>query len=86
MALLDENGRPMAKTAIATDLLERLQDLARFTQNAAEVDALRRLRKLAYERINDAGWLRNTFRERGSHSDLMRLSSQYWMTGVMPAA
>ena len=85
MALLDENGRPMAKTAIATDLLERLQDLARFTQNAAEVDALRRLRKLAYERVNDAGWLRSTFRERGSHSDLMRLSSQYWMTGVMPA-
>ncbi|MDY7576141.1 YbdK family carboxylate-amine ligase [Actimicrobium sp. CCI2.3] len=85
MALLDEDGRPMAKTAIATDLLERLQDLARYTQNAAEVDALSRLRKLAYERVNDAGWLRTTFRERGSHSDLMRLSSQLWMTGVMPA-
>ncbi|EGF30319.1 hypothetical protein IMCC9480_1705 [Oxalobacteraceae bacterium IMCC9480] len=84
MAVLDENGRPMAKTAIATDLLDRLQDLARYTQNDAEVDALRRLRKLAYERVNDAGWLRSTFRQRGSHSDLMRLSSQLWMTDVMP--
>lgn len=85
MALLDEHGRPMAKTSIAADLLDRLQDLARYTQNDAEVDALRRLRKLAYERVNDAGWLRNTFRQRGSHSDLMRLSSQLWMTDAMPA-
>jgi carboxylate-amine ligase len=84
MALLDENGRPMAKTAIATDLLERLQGLAPYTQNAAEVDALHRLRQMAYQKLNDAGWLRRTFRQRGSHSDLMRLSSQLWMTDTVP--
>jgi carboxylate-amine ligase len=84
MALLDENGRPMAKTAIATDLLERLQGLAPYTQNAAEVDALHRLRQMAYQKLNDAGWLRRTFRQRGSHSDLLRLSSQLWMTDTVP--
>ena len=83
IALLDENGTPMAKSPISVDLLNRLQDLARFAQNDAEHLALRRLRKLAYEKRNDAGWLRETYRQRGSHSDLMRLASQLWMTDVM---
>ena len=83
LALLDDNGTPMEKTSISGDLLNRLQDLARYAQNDAEHLALRRLRKLAYEKINDAGWLRNTYRQRGSHSDLMRLAAQMWMTDSM---
>ena len=82
MALQDDSGTPMAKTRIAADLLDRLQDLARYAQNEAEHAALRRLRQLAHEKRNDAGWLRETYRQRGSHSDLMRLASQMWMSDL----
>ena len=83
IALLDDDGIPTSKTPIALDILGRLQDLARFTQNAAEDLALSRLRKLAYEKRNDASWLREIFHRRGSHSELMRLSAQVWMTDTL---
>jgi glutamate---cysteine ligase / carboxylate-amine ligase len=61
-------------------LLTRLHDLKRYAQNEADVLALRRLRHMAYGRLNDAGWLRQTFRERGSLNELMRMSADLWMT------
>jgi glutamate---cysteine ligase / carboxylate-amine ligase len=67
------------KKAIFVSILDRLQDLRRYTRNDAEVQALKRLRHLAYERINDAAWLRKTYQQRGSLNDVMRLSSELWM-------
>ena len=67
------------KQAIFTSVLDRLQDLKRYAQNDAERMALKRLRYMAYERINDAGWLRKTFKQRGSLNDVMRISSELWM-------
>ena len=74
----EENTPP--RQALSVGILERLDDLKRFTQNDAELLALRRLRNLAYEQLNDAGWLRQTFKQRGSLSDVMRLSSELWMS------
>ncbi|MEC5216948.1 carboxylate-amine ligase [Actimicrobium sp. GrIS 1.19] len=82
IGLVDANGAPTEKLPIAVDLLDRLQDLARYTVNEAEEQALQKLRQLAQEKVNDAGWLRRTFRQRGSHNDLMRLASQLWMTST----
>ena len=79
IALLDHLGKPAVKTRISADILDRLQYLARFAQNEAEHRALQRLRQLATDKRNDAGWLRDAFRRRGSHSELMRLSAQLWM-------
>ena len=79
IALLDDSGRPSIKTRISVDILERLDHLARFVQNDAERLALQRLRQLATDKRNDAGWLREVFRHRGSHSESMRLSAQMWM-------
>lgn len=73
-----------AKQPIFTSVLERLQDLERYTQNEAEVLALKRLRHIAYERVNDAGWLRQKYKQRGSLNDVMRLASELWMTHSAP--
>jgi carboxylate-amine ligase len=73
-----------AKQPIHVSLLERLQDLMSYTQNAAEDAAIKRLRQIAQSRVNDAGWLRQTFRQRRSHSDLMRLSSRIWEGRAAP--
>jgi carboxylate-amine ligase len=62
------------------DVLERLQDLRRYAQSEEDQLALKRLRHMAYERVNDAAWLRQTFKHRGSLNDLMRLSASLWMT------
>jgi carboxylate-amine ligase len=69
-----------SKQPIFTSVLERLQDLERYTENEAEVLALKRLRKIAYERVNDAGWLRQKYKQRGSLNDVTRLASELWMT------
>ena len=67
------------KQSIFVSILDRLQDLKRYAQNEAEVQALKRLRHMAYERLNDAAWLRETYKKRGSLNDVMRLSSELWM-------
>jgi carboxylate-amine ligase len=67
-----------AQQAIFVSLLDRLQDLQRYTQNKAEMLALKRLRHIAYERLNDAGWLRKKYRDRGSLNDVTRLASELW--------
>lgn len=74
-----ERRSAASKEPIFTSVLQRLQDLTRFAQSEADLQVLRRLRLLAYERLNDAAWLRRTYRDRGSLSDTMRLSAQMWM-------
>ena len=85
IAMLDDGGKPSRKAQISVDILDRLDELKRFAQNAAEHQALLRLRQRASEKRNDAGWLREAFRRRGSHSELMRLSAQLWMGDAISA-
>ncbi|HYD95389.1 MAG TPA: YbdK family carboxylate-amine ligase [Noviherbaspirillum sp.] len=75
----DDKVSPAGKQSIFVNILDRLQDLKRYAQNEAELQALKRLRHMAYERLNDATWLRETYRKRGSLNDVMRLSSELWM-------
>ncbi|RZI43599.1 glutamate--cysteine ligase [Herbaspirillum sp. HC18] len=75
----DDKTSAAGKQSIFVSILDRLQDLKRYAQNEAELQALKRLRHMAYERLNDAAWLRETFRKRGSLNDVMRLSSELWM-------
>ncbi len=67
------------KQTIASDILAHLQDLKRFAQNDADLMALMRLGHIASEGVNDAAWLRKTFKQRGSLNDVMRISSEVWM-------
>lgn len=73
-----------AKQSIFVNVLDHLHDLKRYVQNDAETLALKRLRYVAYERANDAGWLRKTYKQRGSLNDVMRLSSELWMKDSAP--
>jgi glutamate---cysteine ligase / carboxylate-amine ligase len=72
------------RQSIFISILDRLNDLKRFAQNDAELHALLRLRQIANERINDAAWLRKTYKQRGSLNDVMRLSSELWMKHTSP--
>ena len=69
----------VSKCPIFIDMLDHMRTLQRYAQNDADRLALQRLRHMAYRRQNDAAWLRQTFRQRGSLNDVMRLSSQLWM-------
>jgi carboxylate-amine ligase len=73
-----------AKKALHLDILERLQDLYQHTQNETEQFVLKRLRHIAYERINDATWLRNTYSQHESLNEMMRFSSRLWMEDATP--
>ncbi|MDB5765160.1 MAG: glutamate--cysteine ligase [Herminiimonas sp.] len=75
-----EKDAASSRQSIFVDVLDHLHHLQGYAQNDADLIALKRLRHMAYERINDAGWLRRTFKQRGSLNDVMRLSSQLWMT------
>jgi carboxylate-amine ligase len=79
-----EQAGDTPKQSIYVDILDRLQDLQRYTQNAAEVQALKRLRIMTYERLNDAAWLRQAYKQRGSLNDVMRMSSELWMRHTSP--
>lgn len=72
-------GKASCKQSIYVSILDRLQDLKRYAQNEADLQALKKLRHMAYERLNDATWLRDTYKQRGSLNDVMRLSSELWM-------
>gem|GEM_PF-5604196 len=61
-----------------------MQDLERYTQNKADAAALKRLRFMTYERLNDAAWLRQAYKQRGSLNDVMRMSSELWMKHTEP--
>ncbi|HEX2531599.1 MAG TPA: YbdK family carboxylate-amine ligase [Burkholderiaceae bacterium] len=73
-----------SKQPIFVSILDRLQDLKRFAQSEADILALKRLRCMTYERLNDATWLRKTYKQRGSLSDVTRMSSELWMNHVEP--
>ena len=68
-----------AKQTIFLNILDRLHDLRAYAQNDAELQAIKRLRHMAYERLNDASWLRQKYKQRGSLNDVTRLSSELWM-------
>ena len=72
------------KQSIFVSILDRLQDLERYTQNKADAAALKRLRFMTYERLNDAAWLRQAYKQRGSLNDVMRMSSELWMKHTEP--
>jgi carboxylate-amine ligase len=57
-----------------------MRDLQRYVQNEAETNALKRLRHIAYDRLNDAVWLRRKYKERGSLNDVTRLACELWKT------
>jgi len=61
------------------DMLEHMQGLQNFAENDVDKGVLRKLRQLAYEKINDARWLRNAYKQRESLNELMRMSSAVWM-------
>lgn len=77
---------PSSCHTIFAGILERLQDLKRFAQNDADLQAIERLRQIAADRVNDALWLRRVFTRHGSLSDVMRLSSELWMKPAASAA
>ena len=79
-----EQAGESPKQSIFVDVLDRLQDLQRYAQNEAEVQALKRLRIMTYERQNDAAWLRQAYKQRGSLNDVMRMSSELWMKHTAP--
>jgi carboxylate-amine ligase len=73
-----------ARQTIFSSVLERLHDLQRYAQHDADRLALKRLRDLTQAHVNDAVWLRKMFKRSGSLSNVMRFSSQLWMTGSTP--
>ena len=79
-----EQSGDSPKQSIYVDILDRLQDLQRYTQNEAEAQALKRLRFMTYERQNDAAWLRQAYKQRGSLNDVTRMSSELWMKHTAP--
>ncbi|WP_052452217.1 YbdK family carboxylate-amine ligase [Noviherbaspirillum autotrophicum] len=74
----DKNS-PAVKQTIYTSIIERLHDLNRYAKNDAELKALIRLRQMAHDRQNDASWLRQTYKQRGSLNDVTRMASELWM-------
>lgn len=70
---------PAVKQTVYGSIIERLHDLNRYAQNDAELKALIRLRQMAHDRQNDASWLRQTYKQRGSLNDVTRMASELWM-------
>ncbi|MGS0740706.1 YbdK family carboxylate-amine ligase [Glaciimonas sp. GG7] len=83
-AIHGETLAESSKQPIYAHLLTHLQDLECYTQNDAERLTLKRLRNMANNRFSDADWLRETFTQRGSLNDMMRLSSELWMGQTPP--
>lgn len=74
-----DKSSPALKQPLHASIVERLQDLNRYAQNDAELKALIRLRQMAHNRQNDAGWLRQKYKQRGSLNDVTRMASELWM-------
>ncbi|MBB5390506.1 MULTISPECIES: YbdK family carboxylate-amine ligase [unclassified Herbaspirillum] len=79
LALHSATPSASRKLPIFEHLLQQLQLLEPYVQNEAEHQTLQRLRRMAHDRLSDAGWLRQMFTQRGSLNDMMRLSSELWM-------
>ena len=71
---------PPSRQSIFSNVIESLNKLRRYAANEVDLLFLRRLRQIAYEKLNDACRLRNAFKQRGSLNDVMQLSSRLWMT------
>ncbi|HTD03819.1 YbdK family carboxylate-amine ligase [Undibacterium sp.] len=73
---------PLSETAQVTikeDIFQTLMMLAETAQELGTVDALRLLTNRLLERQSDADWLRNTYCQSGSLSEVVRQQSQMWM-------
>lgn len=75
---------PAIKQTIHASIMERLHDLNRYAKNDAELKALITLRQMAQDRRNDASWLRQTYKQRGSLNDVTRMASELWMKHTSP--
>jgi carboxylate-amine ligase len=71
---------PDSKRSIFSIVVDCLNNLKRYATNEADLLSLKRLRHLACEKLNDACRLRDAFKKHGSLNDVMRVSSQLWMT------
>jgi carboxylate-amine ligase len=67
------------KKPLHLDILECMQHLQKFAEDDTELYVLLRLRKMVYEKVNDATWLRETYGKHESFSEMMRFSSLLWM-------
>src|SRR5450830_435954 len=85
LALHGETPATSSKLPIFEHLLMQLSLLQPYVQNQVEQLTLERLRNMAHHRLSDAGWLRQTFAQRGSLNDMMRLSSELWMDQSPPS-
>lgn len=85
VALHGDTPSTSSKLPVYEHLLLQLQLLQPYVQNEAEELSLKRLRHMAYNRLSDAGWLRQAFAQRGSLNDMMRMSSELWMDQAPPS-
>ncbi|OGB24985.1 MAG: glutamate--cysteine ligase [Burkholderiales bacterium RIFCSPLOWO2_02_FULL_57_36] len=76
----EDRVAPPSKQSIFSNVIDCLNNLKRYAANEVDLLFLRRLRQIAYEKLNDAWRLRNAFKQRGSLNDVMQLSSRLWMT------
>jgi carboxylate-amine ligase len=77
-----ERGKP--RQPIHASIVERMQGLGRFTSDDAEIQALGKIAYMAGQRLNDATWLRQIYKERGSLNDVVRLTADAWMNRDTP--
>lgn len=76
-----QDGSSSSSTqSIYASVLDSVSGLKRYATSDTDFAALKRLRHMASTKLNDACQLRNAFKQRGSLNDVMRLSSQLWMT------
>jgi carboxylate-amine ligase len=73
------SGFKGSKRPLQLDMLERMQGLQQFVENDVDKAVLRKLRQLVYEKVNDAKWLRNAYKQRESLNEMIRTSSTLWM-------
>ncbi len=73
------SGFKGSKRPLQLDMLERMQGLQQFVENDVDKAVLRKLRQLVYEKVNDAKWLRNAYKQRESLNEMIRTSSALWM-------
>jgi carboxylate-amine ligase len=69
-----------SKQSIFSNVIECLNNLKPYATSDSDLLSLKHLRNIAHEKLNDACRLRHAFNQRGSLNDVMRLSSQLWMS------
>lgn len=79
---VNDNAAAPCKQSIFSSVVECLNTLKRYAANESDLLFLRRLRQIAFAKLNDACRLRNVFLQRGSLKDVMQMSAQIWMTNT----